>query len=210
MTKTIIFIIFTTIAASVFLYTLSKLRKNFKITKPSFPIDKIGERIWITLLVAFGQSKIMRRPVIGFMHALVWWGFIVITIGTLEIILDGITGHERMFGILGPIYDVIMASGDVFAFLIFVICIMFLIRRVILKVKRFEGVEMTTHSKIDAAVSLLMIMLLMLSLLGLNMGYVAKHHLAEGNTLEILGSYPVGTYLALLISDWSVSSIHLL
>ena len=59
MTKTIIFIIVTAISAGIFGYTISKIRKNIKITKPSFPIDKIGERIWLTLLVAFGQSKIM-------------------------------------------------------------------------------------------------------------------------------------------------------
>ncbi len=209
MTKTIIFLIVTVIAGGIFGYTISRLRKNIKITKPSYPINKIGQRIWLTLLVAFGQSKIMRRPVIGFMHALVWWGFIVITIGTLEIILDGFFGTERMFGFLGPIYDLIMASGDVFALLIFVLCVMFLFRRVILKVKRFEGIEMTRHSKIDANISLLSIMLLMVSLLGLNMAYFAKYEFGYAQA-DILGVYPIGQYLAKTLSGSSEASIHLI
>ena len=209
MIKTIIFIVITVIAAGIFGYTLSGIRKNIKITKSSFPIDKIGERIWLTLLVAFGQSKIMRRPLIGFMHALVWWGFIVITIGTLEAILDGLFGMERMFGFLGPVYDVIMASGDVFALLIFILCLMFLIRRVIIKVKRFDGIEMTKHSKIDANVSLLSIMLLMISLLGFNMAYYAKHEFGFVGT-DMLGIYPIGKYLAATLSGSSEESIHLI
>ena len=112
-----------------------------KITKPSFPIDKIGERIALTTLVAFGQSKILRRPVIGLMHAIVWWGFLVVTIGTVEIALEGFTGMVKPFSILGPVYDVIMASGEIFATLILIMCTAFLIRRYIMKVKRFEGIE---------------------------------------------------------------------
>ena len=210
MTKSIIFIIITLISAGIFSYTISKIRKNIKITRDSFPIDRIGERIWITLLVAFGQSKIMRRPVIGFMHALVWWGFIVITIGTGEIILDGLFGTERMFGFLGPVYDVIMASGDISAMLIFVLCIMFLVRRVIIKVKRFEGIEMTKHSKIDANISLLSIMLLMASLLGLNMAYYAKHSFGYAGGEEMLGAYPIAKYLSATLSGSSEASIHLI
>lgn len=209
MTKTIIFIILTVISGGVFSYTVSKIRKNIKITRSSFPIDRIGERIWITLLVAFGQSKIMRRPVIGFMHALVWWGFIVITLGTLEIIIDGLFGTERIFGVLGPIYDVIMASGDVSAMLIFVLCIMFLVRRVIIKVKRFEGEEMTKHSKIDANISLLSIMLLMASLLGLNMAYYAKHSFGYAGE-DMLGVYPIAKYLSATLSGSSEATIHII
>ncbi len=67
------------------------------------------------LNVAFGQTKIFRRPVIGFLHALVFWGFCVILIGSIEMMIDGLAGTERSLRVLGVLYHIIIASGDIFA-----------------------------------------------------------------------------------------------
>lgn len=205
MSKQLIFILCTLVSVGIFSYTLSKLIAKFKITKPSFPIDKIGERISITLLVAFGQSKILRRPVVGLMHALVWWGFIVVTIGTAEIAIEGFTGITKPLSFLGPVYDFIMASGDIFAAIILIMCALFLVRRYILKVKRFDGIEVDMKEKIDAAVSLLGIMFLMVTLLGMNIGYVGS---TMANNEEMLGAYPVSSTLIRLFEGANFHSIE--
>ena len=210
MSKQIVFIICSLVSIGFFSYTLSKLIAKFKITKPSFPIDKIGERISLTLLVAFGQSKILRRPVIGMMHAIVWWGFLVVTIGTVEIAIEGFTGIIKPLSFLGPVYDIIMASGEIFAALILIMCTAFLIRRYIMKVKRFEGIEIDRHEKIDAAVSLFFIMFLMATLLGMNVGYVG---LAEESQFidsgeKIYGIYPVSNMLIAFIYGFNFHSIE--
>ena len=88
--------VFLIIILGVFSYTVTRLMGFFKLTKSGYPIDKIPERINITLKVAFGQTKILQRPIIGLIHALVWWGFIVITIGTAEMVIDGLAGTERI------------------------------------------------------------------------------------------------------------------
>ena len=201
MSKQVAFIICSLISVGIFSYTLSKLIAKFKITKPSFPIDKIGERISLTLLVAFGQSKILRRPVVGMMHALVWWGFIVVTIGTIEIALEGFTGMVKPLAILGPVYDIVMASGDISAAIILLMCTAFLIRRYIMKVKRFDGIEIDNHEKIDAAISLFAIMFLMATLLGLNIGYIGAND-------EILGAYPVSASLLGIFGDANFHTIE--
>lgn len=204
MSKQLIFIVCALVSIGVFSYTLSKLIAKFKITKASFPIDKIGERIAITMLVAFGQSKILRRPVVGMMHALVWWGFIVVTIGTIEIAIEGFTGIIKPFSFLGPVYNVVMASGDVFAAIILVMCTAFLIRRYIMKVKRFEGIEIDMHEKVDAAVSLFFIIFLMATLLGMNLGYIGT--LKNGD--EMLGSYPISSALYPFFMDANFHAIE--
>ena len=205
MSKQIAYIICSAISVGIFSYTLSKLIAKFKITKPSFPIDKFGERISLTLLVAFGQSKILRRPVVGMMHALVWWGFIVVTIGTVEIALEGFTGMVKPLAILGPVYDFIMASGDIFAAIILAMCTAFLVRRYIMKVKRFDGIEIDRHEKIDAAISLFAIMFLMATLIGMNIGYVGNA-LAEQN--GFYGSYPISGSLYLMLGDVDFHSLE--
>ena len=103
------------------------------------------------MAVAFGQTKIFRQPVIGFFHALVFWGFCVILIGSAEMVIDGLTGTERVLHFLGPVYNFIMASGDIFALLVVVSIIIFLIRRLFLHISRFEGIEMKRRSHLDAS-----------------------------------------------------------
>ena len=68
--------------------------------------------------VAIGQTKIFRRPVMGLLHALVFWGFCVILIGSIEMVIDGLFGTEKALSFLGGFYSFIMASGDIFALVI--------------------------------------------------------------------------------------------
>jgi len=193
MVKQIIFAGSLLVTFSVFTYTLLSLVNLFKQTRKGFPIKDIGKRIVITLRVAIGQTKIMRKPVIGFMHALVFWGFCVILIGSVELIIDGLVGTERVLGFLGPVYDVIIASGDVFAFLILVFVTAFLIRRIFLNIRRFGGPEMKHKSHVDANFALSLILLLMISLLGMNIFYVLSTELSGH---DLVGIFPVSQIVA--------------
>ncbi|MBI4645396.1 MAG: (Fe-S)-binding protein [Bacteroidia bacterium] len=196
MTKQIIFIIALTLTFVIFFWTISRVLKLIKLTKPAFPVRDIGRRILVTLEVAFFQSKIFRRPVIGFLHALVFWGFCVILFGSLEMVVDGIFRSERSFSKLGIIYDVLIACGDILGALVAISIIVFLFRRIILNVKRFHGIEMKKLSHQDANVALTIILVLMLSLLGMNTAYVALL------STQIEGAYPVSSILSSLIDNW--------
>lgn len=177
-----------------------------KILKP-FPIKEIGKRISLTLKVAIGQTKIFKRPVVGLMHALVLWGFLIILVGTIEILIDGFTGIEKSLSFLGIVYDFIFASGDVFALIIALIVSIFLFRRLFLKIKRFEGEEMTHKAHWDAILALFLIFTLMISLLGMNTFYVA-HNTKIG--AEIHGIYPISSILATFFANMSAETLHTL
>ncbi len=141
--------------------------------------------------VAIGQTKIFRRPVMGLLHALVFWGFLVILIGSIEMVIDGLFGTERVLSFLGGFYNFIMASGDIFALIIAIAILVFLFRRIFLHVKRFSGIEMKHISHLDANIALTMIFLLMVSLLGMNTFYLLSARQAGH---EIVGVYPVSSY----------------
>lgn len=194
MTKQILFIISLAITLGVFAWSVKRLWAFFKLTKPSYPIKNIGARISHTLDVAFGQTKIFRKPVIGLMHALVFWGFLVITLGSIEIVIDGVFGLERSFSFTGWFYDFVMASGDIFALLIIIFIKAFSLRRSIFRIKRFTGVEMSSKSYWDAQIALTFIGFLMLSLLAFNVGYISNHL----NGYE--GVYPVSAAIVNLIN----------
>ena len=110
MTKQIVFAISILITLGIFSFTAYRVFQLFRLTRP-FPVKNWGKRFMVMMTVAVGQTKIFRRPVLGLMHALVWWGFIVILIGSIEMIIDGLFGTERALGVLGPVYDVIFGLG---------------------------------------------------------------------------------------------------
>lgn len=188
MTKQLLFILALLVTLGVFSYTLYKLSSWFRFTKP-FPVRDYGKRLNRMLLVAFGQSKILRRPVIGLLHALVFWGFLVITLGSIEMVIEGISGLERPMAVTGGFYHFVIASGDIMAYVVLFSILIFLIRRVFMHIKRFYGIEMQKKSKWDALIALGIIFLLMASLIGLNLSYIALH------PEDYKGTFPVSSVL---------------
>jgi heterodisulfide reductase subunit C len=206
MTKQIIFAITLLITFGVFFFTINRIIGFFKLTRSGFPVQNLGQRFSLMLKIAFGQTKIFRRPVIGFFHALVFWGFCVILLGSIEMVIDGLFGTDKALTFLGPLYKIIMGSGDIFALLVAVSIIVFLSRRLFFHIKRFEGIEMKKISHIDANIALSIILLLMLSLLGMNTGYVEYKTLA-GESIK--GIYPVSSLLATLFGRHSVDNLYI-
>lgn len=157
--------------AAVYLFTknVNKIRKNIFLGKDKVINDRKGERWKNVLLLAFGQKKMFRNWIPAILHFFVYAGFIIINIEILEIILDGLTGKHRMFApLLGPVYNILIGCFEILAVLVIVGCAVFLIRRNILKVKRFKGVEMTSWPKSDANYILIMEIILMLLFLTMN------------------------------------------
>ncbi len=206
MAKQIIFTLTMILTLGVFAFTINRLFSYFKFTKANFPIRDFGKRFRVMLEVAIGQTKIFRRPVIGFFHAVVFWGFCIILFGSVEMIIDGLFGIEKSLKILGFLHYIIMASGDVFALLVAISIIVFMVRRLFMHISRFEGIEMKKISHQDANIALSMILLLMISLMGMNATYVQMQTVASET---IYGVYPVGTLLAKLFSGLSINGLHL-
>jgi heterodisulfide reductase subunit C/nitrate reductase gamma subunit len=197
MVKQIIFSGTLLITLLVFAYTIRRLGLLFRLTRKTKPFGQWRKRMILTLEVAFGQTKILRKPLIGFLHALVFWGFLVITLGSIEMVVDGISGSERIFSKTGLLYSIVSASGDVFAYVIFLGITIFLIRRKWMHIKRFSGIELSPRNKKDAYLALLMILFLMVSLIGINFCFISA------SPESIAGVYPVSAQLA---GIWKISS----
>ena len=206
MLKQLIFILTLLITLGVFTYTAVRIIGYFRLTKQNFPIRNLGQRFNLMMEVAFGQTKIFRRPVTGLLHALVFWGFCVILIASLEMVVDGILGAERIFRGLGVVYDVIIGAGDIFALIIALAIIIFLIRRIFLHVRRFGGIEMDHKKHVDANIALTLILLLMVTLLGMNAFYY-QHALSTGH--ELHGAFPVSRFLGSWFASMSSQQLYI-
>jgi heterodisulfide reductase subunit C/nitrate reductase gamma subunit len=203
MTKQIIFAISFLATLGVFFYTINRIVRFFRLTRPAFPVKDFRKRITVMLSVAFGQTKIFRKPVIGFFHALVFWGFCVIIFGSLEMVIDGLTGTDRVLKSLGSVYNIIIASGDIFALLVAISIIIFLSRRLFFHIKRFEGIEMKKTTHIDANIALSIILLLMVSLLSMNTGYIEYKTITRESSV---GLFPVSSVIAGFINNGQAAS----
>ena len=170
-------VFFTTI---YILYRRIKLiSNNIRMGRHIALNDHINERWKNVLLIAFGQKKMFRRPLPAIFHLLIYTGFIIINLEVLEFIIDGMTGHHRVFAVLmqrsspdlaeySTIYNVLMNFFELLTIGVIVACIIFLVRRNVLKLKRFSGIEMTRWPLLDANLILIFEIILMLAILTMN------------------------------------------
>ncbi|MEY3965087.1 MAG: hypothetical protein RL263_256, partial [Bacteroidota bacterium] len=115
--------------------SVSKIKRNINLGKDIDLSDNPAERWKQTFFVAMGQSKMVRRPVAGFFHILIYAGFVLINIEVLEILLDGLLGTHRLFAApLGKIYNFAIGFFEILAFGVILACVVFLGRRYVTKV----------------------------------------------------------------------------
>ena len=134
----LIFCILLIISVGFFTRNLKRIKRNIGLGRDLDRNDYPKLRLKNMLLLAFGQKKMVNRPVVGILHLIVYVGFILINIELLEILLDGIIGTHRLFApYLGPFYNFLIAMFEIFALLVLVAVIFFWTRRNISKIKRF-------------------------------------------------------------------------
>ena len=202
MERQLTFIIILLATLIIFGYTIVRFVVYFRITRP-YPIRNIGDRIVLLLKVALFQSKIFRHPVIGLLHALVFWGFCIISAGTIEMVIDGIFGTDKILSDLGFFYQLLTASGDIFALLVLISIFVFIFRRLFMRVRRFTGIEMKETSHLDAITALFLIFLLMISLLGMNTFDILY------NKENVSGIFPVSKWIAPFFHDLTGEQSHI-
>src|SRR5687767_12868785 len=190
MIQQIAFIIVLGIAGFFLAKRVSKIRKNIQLGKKNSISDRRSERLKNLLLVAFGQKKMFKRPIPAILHFFIYIGFIIINFEVLEFIIDGIAGTHRIFApYLGGFYTVLMNIFEFLAVAVLVSCVIFLIRRNIVRVKRFWNYEMTRWPRLDANIILCTEIVLMLAILTMNAADQVlqqndpQHYPATGNLL---------------------------
>jgi hypothetical protein len=143
--------------------------QNIKIGKDKTINDRKGDRFRNLLLIAFGQKKMFKRPIPAIFHLFIYVGFFVINIEVLEFVIDGLAGTHRIFApYLGGFYTVLMNIFEFLAVGVLAACVVFLIRRNVLKLKRFWAYEMTRWPRLDANLILTIEIVLMLAILTMN------------------------------------------
>jgi len=216
----LIFLSLLVLGIGLFARNISRIRRNILIGKELYRSDNKSLRWSHMIRVALGQSKMSTRPLAAFLHLIVYVGFILINIELLEIVLDGIIGSHRLFApFLGRLYNFLIGTFEVFAFLVLISVIVFWTRRNVVRIKRFWKPEMKGWPKRDADFILYFEVVLMLLFLSMN----ATDSILQDRGVETYinaGSFPISQFLyplfdglsdqALIIFERSFWWLHIL
>ena len=146
----ILFAIILIIGIGFFTKNVIKLKRNINLGHNVNRTDNPSARWANMAMIALGQSKMVKRPVAGFLHIIVYAGFIIINLEVLEIIIDGLFGTHRVFSVLGGFYTFLIGSFEVLAVLVLISVIIFWIRRNVIRLKRFASSDLKGAPKKDA------------------------------------------------------------
>lgn len=216
----IIFAILLTGMVGYFATNIRKMIRNIKLGKKVDRTDNQPERWKQMAMIALGQSKMVRRPIAGFLHVVVYVGFVIINIEVLEIVIDGLTGQHRIFApFLGGLYDVLIATFEILAFLVLATVVIFWIRRNVMNIRRFLARELKGWPKNDANYILYFEVVLMCLFLTMNATDLAIQngvlngnftseaamHYVHGN--DITGSFPISSWITGWFSGLSFDTL---
>lgn len=190
------------VGVGFFVINIKKLTRNILLGKDVNRTDKKSERLKNMMMIALGQSKMVKRPFSGFLHIIVYVGFIIINIEVLEIIIDGLFGTHRIFLEVIPasLYGFLIGTFEILAALVFIAVTIFWLRRNVANIKRFLSKEMKGWPKNDGNYILYFEMVLMTLFLVMNATDTLFQQAGIGN--------PISQFIAPLFDGFSADTIH--
>ncbi len=212
-----VFLIIFLLSSLLFYKNFRKIIRNIKLGGDAGVFENKRERWRNVLFIAFGQKKMFKKPLVAILHLVVYLGFVIINIEIIEIILDGILGTHRI--LFSPkwssLYNFCINSFEILALLVLVACIIFLIRRNIIKISRFWSPEMKGWPKSDANLILIFEILLMSAFLIMNAADLSLQKLAHTESYLQLkypntGNFLISGMISSLIQGISISNLILI
>lgn len=165
----IVFALLAFAAIFIFVRRVRQIRANILLGRDDVNRDNQNQRLKNMFRVAFGQTKMFNRPIPAVLHLMVYVGFLVVNIELIEIIIDGVFGtHRAAESLFGAFYPVLINLFEFFAVLVIISCVAFLVRRNVMRLKRFHQPEMQKWPTLDANLILIFEIVLMFFLLNMN------------------------------------------
>ena len=208
----ILFAILLIVGFGFFASSVKKIIRNINLGVDVDRKDNPKARWANMALIALGQSKMVKRPVAGALHIIVYVGFIIINIELLEIIIDGLFGTHRIFApYLGVVYDVLIASFEILAILVIFAVTVFWIRRNVIRLKRFINPDLNGFPKSDANYILYFETVLMLLFLFMDAADLHLQNVPGGfSHFHKAGSFPISQFIAPIFNGMSNELVAIL
>jgi len=207
----ILFAVLLIVGIGYFAKNVKKLIRNIKLGQDVNRSDNPSERWKNMAMIALGQSKMVKRPIAGFLHIIVYVGFVIINIEVIEIIIDGLFGTHRVLSFMGGFYDVLIGSFEVLALLVLIAVFAFWIRRNVMKIQRFLKPEMEGFPKNDANYILYFEVVLMTLFLVMNAADLHLQNVDGGyGHFTQVGSFPISQFIAPIFDGMNSGTVFII
>ena len=204
----ILFGFFLFSAIALFAFNCRKIYRNINLGKKIDRSDNKKERLLKMFRLAFGQSKMLDKPVVGLLHLVVYVAFILINVELIEIIIDGLFGTHRFLApYLGDFYNFLIGFFEILAFLVIISVLIFWTRRNILNIRRFISNDLKGWPKTDANYILYIELVLMFLFLNMNATDFYLQSSSFSEYYKSYGYFPISQYLAPIYSNFTDISV---
>jgi heterodisulfide reductase subunit C len=207
----LLFLLLFALGTYFFTKNILVIKRNILLGKDEEINDNKTARWKNLILLALGQKKMFKNPLVAIMHLFVYLGFVIINIEVIEIVIDGITGSHRVLTQILSInlYSFLINSFEILAFLVLVACVIFLIRRNILKIKRFISNDLDGWPRSDANYILITEIVLMSLFITMNACDTLLQQNNYGHYANVqTGSFIISSFVQPLLSGFSFHVIE--
>jgi heterodisulfide reductase subunit C len=147
----ILFLFILAIAIYLFSKRINGIKRNILLGIDEALNDLPTARWKNVFLLAFGQKKMFKNPLVAVLHLIIYAGFIIINIEVVEILIDGLFGTHRLFNSLVPqLYTYLINVFEILAAGVVLVCLVFLYRRNIQSLWRFKHQDLKGWPSKDA------------------------------------------------------------
>ncbi len=205
----IFFAILLILGFGFFALNIKKIIRNINLGQDVDRKSNSSERWKNMAYIALGQSKMVKKPISGVLHVIVYVAFIIINIELLEIVIDGLFGTHRVFAVLGGFYNFLIASFEILAILVLISVTIFWIRRNVIKLKRFIGSDLKGWPKSDANYILYFEVVIMTLFLLMNASDLHLQMLNFGHYHQA-GSFPISQFIEPIFNGLAENKVMIL
>jgi len=207
MISSILFSLILIFSILLFVRNCRKLYRNINLGKDINRYDNSNLRFKKMIRLAFGQSKMFDKPIVGILHFIVYVAFVLINIELLEIVIDGVLGTHRFLApYMGSFYNFLIAFFELLAFAVIISVAVFWIRRNFLKIKRFLSNDLKGWPKNDANYILYIEVVLMFLFLNMNATDQVLQN-ANYSYYGDYGSFPISSFILPIYDNFEVASV---
>ncbi len=209
----LLFLLLFVIGTFLFTKNILVIRRNILLGTDEKINDNKAARWKNLILLAFGQKKMFKNPLVAIMHLAVYLGFVIINIEVIEIVIDGITGSHRVLTqiVSSNIYSFLINFFEILAFLVLVACVIFLVRRNILKIRRFISNDLDGWPRSDANYILITEIVLMSLFLTMNACDTLLQQNNYGHYATVqTGSFVISNYLHPFLNGFNFHTLELI
>ena len=137
----LVMLVLLAVALGVLTWSVKKRVAILFAARPADRMNQWWKRVDAVLVFMFGQKKMFKEkvdPVAGVMHALIFWGFLILLFRSINLIGAAFTvdGHWSMFGFAPALDHLYTIMKDVAEAVVAVMVIIGIFRRVVLKPER--------------------------------------------------------------------------